>query len=65
MSFLTRSQVVAKFKLEVLPPILKDVGDDFTIIQYCWGLTLEQLEGSRQISATQKRKWKLKKIDLV
>lgn len=64
-NYLTRSQVVAKFKLEVLPEIIKEVGNDFSIIQHCWDVTLEQLEGNNRISSSQKNKWKIKQEDLV
>lgn len=63
--YLTREQVVAKFKLEVLPSIIKEVGNDFSIIQHCWDVTLEQLESGKQITTSQKNKWKIKESDLL
>lgn len=64
-NFLNREQVVAKFKLDILPSIKKEVGDDFDTIQYCWYAMLDQLVEGNRISSTQRNKWKLKEEDLI
>jgi len=63
--YLTREQVVANFKLNVLPEIIKEVGNDESIIQHCWDINLETLLKNKKISDSQKNKWKLNKRDLV
>ena len=62
--YLNREQVVAKFKNEVLPDVIKEVGNDFNIIQHCWDISLEQLVDAKSITQSQKNKWVLKKEDL-
>ncbi len=63
--YLTREQVVANFKLNVLPEVMKEVGNDESIIQHCWDINLETLLEGKRISLSQKNKWKLNKKDLV
>ena len=63
--YLNREQVVANFKLNVLPEVIKEVGNDEGIIQHCWDINLESLLGVKKISESQKNKWKLNKKDLV
>lgn len=63
--YLTREQVVANFKLNILPDVIKEVGRDEGIIQHCWDINLENLLANKKISESQKNKWKLKQTDLV
>ena len=63
--YLNRQQVVAMFKLNILPEIIKEVGNDESVIQHCWDINLEDLLNRKRISPSQKNKWKLKENDLV
>jgi len=57
--YLTKAQVVADFKLNVLPNVVKEIGNDMSIIQHCWDISLEQLLDNKAISDSQKNKWKI------
>ncbi len=62
---LTREQVVADFKLNILPPLKKIVGNDITQIKEYFKLNLIGLSKDRQISDKQRDSWKLTEKDLI
>lgn len=63
--YLTREQVIADFKINILPSLKKMIGDDFNEINYYFDLNLEGLLKDKSISDKQRNKWKLKKEDIV
>jgi len=62
---LTREQVVADFKLNVLPQLKKILGDDFEQIKEFFDLNLDGHLKDNTITESQRNKWKLKENDLV
>ena len=66
--YLTREQVVADFKLNILPPLRKILGKDannFNEIKSYFDMSLEGLLNDKSISESQKSKWKLKEEDII
>jgi len=62
--YLSREQVMAKFKHEVLPDVIKEVGKDFGVIKHCWDISLEQLLDAKSITQSQRDKWKIKESEI-
>jgi hypothetical protein len=62
--YLNREQVLAYFRLNVLPKIKAEDGDR-SLIEHAWDITLEMFLTSKKISENQKDKWKLKDGDLI
>lgn len=59
---LTKEQVVADFKINVLPSIIESIGKkDYDTIKYCWDLNLEELYKNKEISEGQKSIWTMPK----
>jgi len=63
--YLTREQVIADFKLNIYPSLIQILGDDFEQIKEFWGKNLEGHLANKNISESQRNKWKLNKTDLV
>ena len=62
--FLTREQVVADFKVNILPSLIKLVGKDFATLEEYWELNLDGLLKDKAISDSQREKWKLSEKEL-
>lgn len=58
----TKEQVVADFKINILPEIVKAIGkDDFETLEHCWVVNLNELYENKEISQAQRDIWKLPK----
>ncbi len=64
--YLTREQVLADFKVNLLPSLIKMLGKDFATLEEYWELNLDGLLKDKQISPSQREKWKIseKELDL-
>jgi hypothetical protein len=62
--FLTREQVVADFKVNMLPSLIKLVGKDFATLEEYWILFLDGLLKDKDISDSQRENWKLSEKEL-
>ena len=62
--YLTREQVVADFKLNILPSLIKMVGKDFATLEEYWQLNLDGYLKDKLISESQRLKWKISEKEL-
>ena len=63
--YLTKGQVLADFKVNIYPPLKKMIGDDFEQIKEFWDLNLEGHLTDKNITESQRKKWRITKEDLI
>jgi hypothetical protein len=56
--YLTKEQVIADFKHNIMPQIVEAVGKaDYDTLKHCWEVNLSELCANKEISESQRDKW--------